>query len=491
MHDSQFSAAGPTSWSATTAIAQIKTGIIKAEDYVTALLREHERHRALNAVTWTGATSALEAARAIDLRRARGEELPPLAGLPLIIKDNIATSGFPATAGTSALRGTIAHSNAPVVQLLLDQGALVLFKGNMHELAIGGTSSNPTFGIVGNPYDPERISGGSSGGSAAAIAARFAPAGLGTDTAGSVRVPAAFCGIVALRPSTAGDRSMSRYSLDGVVPLVLSLDTIGPMARTVEDVALLDSVITGGPQPRCAELRGLRLGIPHAPYWERVEPDVASTLESALAEMREHGVVFVPIEMADLAMRAVDVYTTLYNGGFGQDLEAYLASNVPDINLDTVIQNLSSLDVRARFGELRATKAPAEAVVYALATLQPQLARDYADRLRAAGVKAIAFPTEPLVAPKIQLGGDRYDTEIEVGGKIVGRMSVLIRNTRATGGIGAPGLSIPVGLSTDGLPVGLELDGFPGQDTHLLDIGLAVERALGSPPPPRIVGAVP
>jgi mandelamide amidase len=106
-------------------------------------------------------------------------------------------------------------------------------------------------------------------------------------------------------------------------------------------------------------------------------------------------------------------------------------------------------------------------------------------------VKAIAFPTEPLVAPKIQLGGDRYDTEIEVGGKIVGRMSVLIRNTRATGGIGAPGLSIPVGLSTDGLPVGLELDGFPGQDTHLLDIGLAVEQALGSPPPPRIVGAVP
>ncbi|WP_424137892.1 amidase family protein [Roseomonas chloroacetimidivorans] len=476
--------AGPTSWTATAAIRRIRNGDIKAEDYVRALLREYERHRSLNAVTWINDDRALEAARSIDTRRAQGGELPPLAGLPLIVKDNIATIGFPTSAGTPALRGAVARSNAPVMQTLLDAGALVLCKGNMHELAVGGTSSNPAFGVVRNPYDPGRIPGGSSGGVAAAIAARFCPAGLGTDTAGSVRIPAAFCGIAALRPTTAGDRRLSRYSLDGVVPLVLTLDTIGPMARSVEDVALLDATITGRPRPERAGLRGLRLGIPRIPYWEAVDPEVSQVLEASLAQLRERGVELVSVEMADLIARANDLYVTLYNGGFVHDLEAYLASAAPEVSLDAVMAGLSSPDVRARFGALRAPTTPRETVAQALATVQPQLARDYAERLRAAGVEAVAFPTEPLVAPLIRDGGDSYDDEIEVGGRKVGRMAIVIRNTRPTGGIGVPGVSIPAGLSASGLPVGLELDGLPGQDARLLGIGMALEDALGPLPPP-------
>jgi len=175
----------------------------------------------------------------LDRARARGETLGSLAGLPFIVKDQIDVAGYATTAGTPALRHYMPSHNAVVVDTLVRSGAIVFAKANMHELAFGITSNNGAFGPVRNPYDQTRIPGGSSGGNGAAIAARLAPGGIGTDTGGSVRIPAALNGIVALRPT------IHRYPQAGVTPISHTRDTVGPMARGVADLVLLDGVITG------------------------------------------------------------------------------------------------------------------------------------------------------------------------------------------------------------------------------------------------------
>jgi Asp-tRNA(Asn)/Glu-tRNA(Gln) amidotransferase A subunit family amidase len=184
----------------------------------------------------------LEDAREIDRVRATGAQLGPLAGLPIILKDNINTVGFPTTAGTPFLKGYRPKTDAPLADMLFKEGAILFAKSNMHELAAGGTSANPTFGYVKNPYDLSHIPGGSSGGTAAALAARIVPLGIGTDTGGSVRGPAHYCGIAGLRPSN--PRTNKPYPVEGIVPRALAFDVPGPMARNVADVALVHSAIT-------------------------------------------------------------------------------------------------------------------------------------------------------------------------------------------------------------------------------------------------------
>ena len=196
------------------AARHIREGAVTAERYVAALLRQYRLHRDLNVTTSIHESSVLESARATDRARARGDKLAPLAGVPVIVKDQIEVAGYAATAGTPALRHYMPAGNAAVVDTLLRSGAIMFAKANMHELAYGVTSTNPTFGFVRNPYDRTRIPGGSSGGTAAALAARIVPLGLGEDTGGSVRIPAGFCGICGFRPSTWPTK---RYSDAGLV----------------------------------------------------------------------------------------------------------------------------------------------------------------------------------------------------------------------------------------------------------------------------------
>ena len=230
----------------------------------------------LNAFISLEAERLRAAARAADKRRQRGERLGPLHGVPLALKDNIDTADFPTTGGTPALAAHRPKRNAPIVQRLLDAGAIVLGKTNLQELAYGPTNNNAAFGPARNPYDPTRIPGGSSGGSAAAVAARLAPAALGTDTGGSIRVPAALCGITSMRPTTL------RWSQAGIVPLSHTRDTAGPMARHVADCVLLDGVVTGGPtEITPASLKGLRLGLPRGYFWEDLDAELAAILEAA------------------------------------------------------------------------------------------------------------------------------------------------------------------------------------------------------------------
>ena len=182
--------------------ALLQSGEVSAESYVQSCLERHAECADINAVTWIKADRVLVEARSIDARRRNGEALPALAGIPFAVKDNIATQGFPTTAGSGTLEGAPAKADATVVRQLRELGAIMFGKTNMHELAMGGTTTNAFYGATRNPRARDHVPGGSSGGSAAAVAAGMVPFALGTDTAASVRFPAAFCGVAGFRPTT-------------------------------------------------------------------------------------------------------------------------------------------------------------------------------------------------------------------------------------------------------------------------------------------------
>ena len=245
-----------TELSASEAAARIRAGTLKSEDLVRALIDVIERKRDLNAFITFDRDRAIASAHKADTLAARKSFAGPLHGVPIVVKDNIHVAGLPNSAGTPALRDFVPTRNAPVAEKLIRAGAIVLGKTNMHELAFGVTSNNAAFGPARNAYDPSRIAGGSSGGTANAIAARMAAAGLGSDTGGSVRIPAALNGIAGLRPT------LGRYSQEGITPIAHTRDTAGPMAREVVDLVLLDTIITGARDRVAAlPLKGLRLGV--------------------------------------------------------------------------------------------------------------------------------------------------------------------------------------------------------------------------------------
>jgi mandelamide amidase len=262
------------------------TGRLSAETYVRTLLARANSLSNLHAFI-TLNQGAIASARAVDVARAAGQKLPPLAGLPIVIKDNINTKNLPTTGGTPRLQNFQPKNDAVVLQRLLAAGAIVLGKANMHELAFGITTTNfsPFAGFARNPYDTNRMVGGSSGGTGVAIAARMAPVGLGTDTGGSVRIPAALNGIAGLRPSVGNGGAERRYDGTGVIPLSHTRDTVGPMGRTLGDVALIDAVITGTDVPTATSLSGLRFGIP-ATYWDVVDNEVLQIMNAAKAKLQ-------------------------------------------------------------------------------------------------------------------------------------------------------------------------------------------------------------
>src|SRR5271167_709690 len=242
--------------SAAEAVAHMSQGALTSERYAQALLAKCQSAHALNAFITLEPAQVREAARACDRTRLAGTKPGPLFGLPIPVKDSVNTRDYPTTGGTPALRHFRPKEDAPVVAALRGAGAIVLGKTNLHELSYGWTSNNLAFGAVHNPYDHSRIPGGSSGGTAAAIAARLAPLGVAEDTEGSIRVPAAFCGIAGFRPTT------GRYPTHGCVPISPLFDQVGPHARSVRDLVLFDSVVTDDWQKlHAAPLRGVRLGV--------------------------------------------------------------------------------------------------------------------------------------------------------------------------------------------------------------------------------------
>src|SRR3989449_2885748 len=242
--------------------------------------------RLLNSFLNVMTDQALDAAQRVDDAVRAGRPPGPLAGVPVAVKDLIDIAGMPTTAGAHRRFHTMAHEDAPVVTRLRDAGAIIVGKTGLHEFAYGVTNANPHAGSVRNPWDRSRTPGGSSGGSAAAVAAGFCAAALGSDTGGSIRIPASLCGITGLKPT------YGVVSTAGVVPLSWALDHIGPLTRTAFDAGLLLSVLAAAPQP-AGEIRrgiaGLRIGIPRHFFWQHLDPAVEVLCGQALAVLAEHG----------------------------------------------------------------------------------------------------------------------------------------------------------------------------------------------------------
>ena len=461
------------------AVTAIRRGDIRAENYAKTLISRAERLVDLHSYIALNRDRLIESARAIDTSRRRGRRLGRLAGLPLLVKDNIDTQALPTTAGTRSLANNRPGQDALVLTPLFSAGALLMAKMNLHELAAGITSTNAVYGAVRNPYAPKLIPGGSSGGTAAAIAARIAPAGLGTDTGGSMRIPPALCGVVGLRPTVANGRK--RYSTQGVVPISHTWDTVGSMGRSVEDVALLDSVITSQTTPRPVTLKGLRLGVPRRYFWENLDGELADVAESALEKLRSAGAVLVDVDMGFVREHNLDAIP-LYE--IEPDITNYLAAAGGNVSFNDLVSQIASKDVAGLFA--LAKTIPKTAYDTAIATGRPQLQELYADSFRQHAIAALVFPTTVLPARPINEGGDIGQDTVELNGAQVTTFQTYARNTSPSASVGLPGLTLPAGLTKGGLPVGIEFDGLIYSDRELLGIGMSVETLFGTIPPPKI-----
>lgn len=481
--------------SATQVLAAFKVGSLTATAYVTTLISRAKSSSDLNALICLDEAGALAAAKQVDADRAAGKTLGVLAGLPIAVKDNINTKNLKTTGGTSSLRNFQPTSNAPSLQKLIDAGAIVLGKSNLHEWAFGITSTNFTLGIdpitknanrpCKNPYDTSRIPGGSSGGTAVAIAARFAPAGLGTDTGGSTRVPASFCGIAGFRPSVGNGAGQGRRYPDtatDALPISTTRDTLGPMGRSVADLALLDSVITGSTAPVAKSLQGLKVGIP-ASFWADLEDDVKSVALAAKQKLVNAGVIFIDADLDGIMALNDSISFPIALHEPVAAIPAYLsANNAPVKTVKEVSDQLASPDVQGAFGAISGDVFGA-AYPNVMASQRPALQKLYKDYFAAHGVEAVMFPTTILTAPKIDPVTGSSKLSYTSGGVVLSNKDTFgtcIRNTDPCTNAGIPSLSIPAGLSASGLPVGMQIDGPLGSDANLLAIGMGIEALWGS-----------
>jgi len=459
------------------AAAALQRGETTAEAYADALLARTAADPDLNAFIHHDPAQVRAAARAADAKRKSGAALGPLHGVPLALKDNLDTAEMPTTGGTPGLRGHRPKHNAQVVQKLFDAGAIAFGKANLHELAYGITNNNAAFGAARNPYDRTRIPGASSGGVGVAVGARMVPGGIGSDTGGSVRIPAALCGIVGFRPTT------GRWSQAGIVPISHTRDTAGPMTRSVADCALLDRVVTGSALPTAlASLAGIRLGVPRAHFWEPLDHEVARLMEGTLAALKDAGAVLVEADIADVgrldgeAGFPIALYETVV------DLNAYLASHGSTMKYAELVAQCASPDMSGLLQSLAGDGAVPEAAYrHALDVLRPQLQAAYRDHFKRHDLAAVVFPTTPLAA--VPIGEDET---VSLNGERVPTFPTFIRNTSPGSVAGIPGISVPAALTQAGLPLGLELDAAEGADARLLALALAVERVLPKLPAPRL-----
>ncbi len=454
---------------------QVRRRVLSPAELTRAYLERIQRQDGdLLAYITVLSAEALAAATAAEEEIARGHYRGPLHGIPIALKDLVLTRGIRTTCGSRILRDWVPDADATVTARLSEAGAILLGKLNMHEFAYGPTGVNPHYGTPRNPWDRRRMPGGSSSGSAVAVAAGLCAGALGTDTGGSIRIPAAFCGLVGLKPT------YGRVSRAGVIPLAWSLDHVGPMTRTVTDAALLLQVLAGRdpadpsaadvpvPDYRRAmqgEMRGLRLGLPKDFFFERLDPEVrvavlaaARSLEGLGASVEEVSLPGIqhagPASFAIIAAEA-----TAYH-------EPYLKARATEYGPD----------VRTRL----TTGQFILAGHYLKAQRARQVIRAEVDAaLRQ--VHALLFPTTPIPAPPLDA------REISLDGLTEDVRWWLIRCTRPVNVTGHPALSVPCGLTAAGLPIGLQLVGRHFDEATLLRIGHAFEAVSptrGRRPPP-------
>ncbi len=491
-HDHKYATDELLEWNSLEAVHQIRTGSITAEHYAAQLLKRHRETSALNAFITLYENRVLESARAVDVARSQNKSLGPLAGLPVAVKDNINVAGYPTTAGVSVLRDYYPTTSARVVENLIAKGAIVLGKANLDELGREFTNSNQVYGFAHNPYDTTRVPGGGAGGTAVAISARVTPAGLGSDTAGSARIPASYCAISGFRPSTSGrfrGWTMASWTVsgleDGLVPISFAVSTPAPMGRTVSDVALLHAAATGTTIAVRQSHRGARIGVPRAFFWEDLEPEVAQVCERALQKLRAAGATLVEVNLGQWAKDAAPVFFGVATLHGMKDLGDFLSWHHAPATLQDVIGHTLNKDIRARTQNiLEHPVTPEQGEEFVKARIK--LAIQFEELLKTQQLAGIIYPTVPILPPPIRPQGDNITDTIDLNGQQINQFVISLRNTSSASVIGVPALSLPVGLSSKGLPVGLSLAGPSDGDTRLLGLALSLEDVFGRMPPPRL-----
>jgi aspartyl-tRNA(Asn)/glutamyl-tRNA(Gln) amidotransferase subunit A len=407
----------------------------------------------LNAFILVMADEALRQAREADRELAAGHDRGPLHGVPVSVKDLLDMRGLPTTAASRVREGHVAAHDATTIVHLRQAGAVLIGKTNLHEFAFGTTNEDSAFGPARNPHDPARSPGGSSGGSAASVAAGMALATIGTDTGGSIRIPAAACGLVGLKPS------YGEVSTDGVVPLSRTLDHVGPLALSVTDACLVYHALLGDAHttlPAQVPTHGLRLAVPRRYFCDLVDDEVRARFEEALDRLRTAGVRIDDIDIHH-ASEIGTIYLHLVLG----DAAAYHAAT-----LDTMPDNYTK-PVRLRLEMARYEMA--EDYVRALAGREV-LRREVDAAL--GQHDALVLPTLPIPAPLI--GAET----VQIGAQSEAIRSVMLRLTQPFNVTGHPAISIPDGTTRGGLPCALQLVGARMQTDALLRVALACESRI-------------
>lgn len=442
----------------------------------------------INAYITIAKDAALREAEELDRLAKQGNFKGPLHGLPLAVKDNLDTKKIRTTGGSKILASWIPPADAHVVEQLKKAGAIILGKTNMHEFAFGITTNNPHYGPTRNPYDPSRIPGGSSGGSGAAAAAALCAGAIGTDTGGSVRIPAALCGVVGLKPT------LGRVGRGGMMYLSFTRDVIGPITRTVADSAILMQVMAGK-DPRDPEsssspvpnylsalrngIKGKTFGLPKKLFFEQIHPDTQEVMDEAIKEIRKLGGMIKEVEV-----KHMDIATpTGFNIVLAECIylmEDYLKTFDPQATIDKYLNQLGP-DVKAVLGGQKGTpdSKPVPGYVYAKSVRRDRNKMIASFEEAMAGVDALLLPTTPLPASRI---GE--DVETELLGKKVNTFLTFIRNCDPISVVGYPAITVPAGYSKIGLPIGLQIVARPWEEGKLLGIAYAFEQETRIRKPP-------
>jgi aspartyl-tRNA(Asn)/glutamyl-tRNA(Gln) amidotransferase subunit A len=423
---------------------------------------------------------ALEQARNIDALASRGDTLPPLAGVPMGIKDVMVTRGIRTTAGSRILENFVPPYTCTAVERLEAAGAIVLGKLNCDEFAMGSSNENSAYGSVRNPRDKSRVPGGSSGGSAAAVAAGTAVATLGSDTGGSIRQPASFCGVVGLMPTYG---RVSRY---GLIAFASSLDHIGPLARTVEDAAILLSVIAGHdpmdstsanvPVPDYRTelqkpVKGLRLGVPKEYFGEGLDSEVRSAVEAAIQKLAAQGTEIVPVSLPHTGY-AIPTYYVIATAEASANLARYdgvrygyrskSAKTLAEMYRKTRDEAFGAeVKRRIMLGTYALSSGYYDAYYLKAQKVRTLLARDFQQAFTK--VDAVITPTAPTPAFKL---GEKSDDPLAM------YLADIYTVTADLAGI--PGISVPCGQSTGGLPIGLQVLGRHFDESTVLRIANSI-----------------